>query len=79
MTLLGRPGCSLCDAARAVIERVRARHPLELVEVNIDDDPELRAEYDADVPVVEVNDREVARHRITEERLDGALRMPTKA
>jgi glutaredoxin len=76
---LGRPGCSLCDAARAVIERVRARHPLELVEVNIDDDPELRAEYDADVPVVEVNDREVARHRITEERLDGALRMPTKA
>lgn len=71
--LYSRPACSLCDRVRAVIERVARRAPLVLEEVNIDIDPDLRREYDAEVPVVEVDGREVARYHLTEERLVAAL------
>jgi hypothetical protein len=58
---------------REVIGLVARRVPLELEEVNIDNDPELRREYDAEVPVVEVDGREIARYHLTEERLSAAL------
>lgn len=74
--LYGRPGCSLCDKVREVIERVARRVPLVLEEVNIDGDPELLAEYHTEVPVVEVDEREVARYQLTEERLLRALAAP---
>ena len=73
VTLFGRAGCHLCDEARAVIERVAARAPLRLEEIDVDGDPALRAEYDTEVPVIEVNGREVARWRITEAALLSAL------
>jgi glutaredoxin len=71
--LYSRPACSLCDRVREVIERVGRRAPIALEEVNIDEDPELRREYDAEVPVVEVDGREIARYHLTEERLAEAL------
>jgi glutaredoxin len=71
--LYGRPACSLCDRVREVIEGVARRVPLSLEEVNIDGDPELKREYDAEVPVVEVNDREIARYHLREEQLLRAL------
>jgi len=39
VVLYGRPGCCLCDEARSVLERVRARQPFELIEVDIERDP----------------------------------------
>jgi hypothetical protein len=33
--LYGRPGCHLCDDARAIVLHVAQRVPLELVEVDI--------------------------------------------
>ena len=71
--LYSRPACSLCDRVREVIERVGSRAPIALEEVNIDNDPELRREYDAEVPVVEVDGREIARYHLTEARLESAL------
>ena len=38
VVLYGRDGCCLCDDARAVLERVRARRPFALVERDIDAD-----------------------------------------
>ena len=43
VTLYSRPGCHLCDDARAVIVRVCADLGEEYVEVSIDDDPEPRS------------------------------------
>jgi glutaredoxin len=71
--IYSRRTCSLCDDVREVVEDVARSHPLEVEVVDIDLDPELKAEFDAEVPVVEVNDREVARYRLTREQLVAAL------
>ncbi|HKE01353.1 MAG TPA: glutaredoxin family protein [Planctomycetota bacterium] len=73
VTLYGRKGCLLCDEARRTIERVARRSALEVEEIDVDADPDLRAELDAEVPVVELDGREIARHRLSEERLVRAL------
>jgi hypothetical protein len=50
--LYGRPGCHLCEEARAVIRRVAAVHPLALSERNIEESDELLRAYLERIPVV---------------------------
>jgi glutaredoxin len=52
VTLYGRPGCHLCDDARAVLERVRAEAPFELRLIDIEQDDELFKRYLERIPVV---------------------------
>lgn len=52
VTLYGKPGCCLCDEARAAIAEVRSRRPFELEEVDITLDPTLAREYGERIPVV---------------------------
>ncbi|GGM04075.1 glutaredoxin family protein [Nakamurella endophytica] len=53
--LLGRAGCHLCEAARQVVEQVAARTGAGWRELDVDLDPELRAEWGDMVPVVLVD------------------------
>jgi glutaredoxin len=55
VTLYGKPGCHLCEDARAVIDRVRADHEFELKEVDITLDPGLFRAYGERIPVVAVD------------------------
>ena len=56
VTLYGRPGCHLCDEARAGLEELRAGGPaFELVEVDIESDGRLHRELLELIPVVEVD------------------------
>jgi glutaredoxin len=71
--LLGRPGCHLCDEARTVIERVAADLAVEWQERSIEDDPELRAQYAEQIPVVFIDGRQHDFWRVDEERLRAAL------
>jgi glutaredoxin len=48
--LFTRPGCHLCDAARAVLES----EAIAFHEADITADPGLEAEYGTRIPVVEV-------------------------
>ncbi|HJQ05322.1 MAG TPA: glutaredoxin family protein [Nocardioides sp.] len=73
ITLYGRPGCHLCDDARAVIERVCADLGEAYVEVSIDDDPELLARFGEEIPVTFVDGRQHDFWRVSEERLRAAL------
>jgi glutaredoxin len=52
VVLYGRPGCCLCDEARSVLQRVRARQPFELIEVDIERDDALLRAYLERIPVV---------------------------
>jgi glutaredoxin len=52
VTLYGKPGCHLCDDARAVVERVRAERTFELEEVDVSVDPALHREYGERIPVL---------------------------
>ncbi|GAB3856655.1 hypothetical protein GCM10028801_13980 [Nocardioides maradonensis] len=73
ITLYGRPGCHLCDDARAVIERVCADLGESYVEVSIDDDPELQARFGEEIPVTFVDGRQHDFWRVSEQRLRAAL------
>jgi glutaredoxin len=63
-TIYSRPGCHLCEEAKAQIAPLLKAFDARLTEVNIDEDPELRARYDYDVPVIFLGARKVAKHRI---------------
>jgi glutaredoxin len=58
VTLYGKPGCHLCEEARAVVDEVRRRRPFELEEVDITRDPALEARYRERIPVIAIDGRE---------------------
>jgi glutaredoxin len=73
VTLYSRPGCHLCDDARAALERVRARVPFALVEVDIEADDDLHRRYLERIPVVAVEGRELFEYFVDEDVLEGHL------
>ena len=58
VTLYGKPGCCLCDEAKAAIETVRATRPFELREVDVSVDPTLNRRYEERIPVIAVDGEE---------------------
>ena len=74
VTLLTRPGCHLCDAARDVVVREIVDFPAAtLVEISIDSDPELADRYAEEIPVVLIDDRVHTIWKVDENRLRAAL------
>jgi glutaredoxin len=79
VTLYGKPGCHLCDDARAVVERVRRERPFELREIDVSLDPELFREYGERIPVLELDGEELFEFQVDEavlmervDRVDGS-------
>ncbi|HEV7459269.1 MAG TPA: glutaredoxin family protein [Solirubrobacteraceae bacterium] len=58
VVLYGRPGCHLCDDARAMLERARTSFAFDLVERDIEDDDALLRRYLERIPVIEVDGEE---------------------
>ena len=52
VTLYTRPGCHLCDDARAALQALRTRHEFEIREVDIETDDALHAAYLERIPVI---------------------------
>ena len=73
LTLLGKPGCHLCDDARAIVLEVAGERGLELEERNILDDAELLDRYAEEIPVVLIDDRVHTIWRVDADRLRRAL------
>jgi glutaredoxin len=69
VTLYTRQECHLCDEARAVLERVRADFPFELVERDIERDDVLHRRYLERIPVVEVAGEEAFEFFVDEAEL----------
>ena len=59
VVLYGKPGCHLCDEARAVVAAVRARQPFDLEEVDVSTDPELHRRYGERIPVLALDGDEL--------------------
>jgi len=64
VTIYSRPGCHLCEDAKAQIAPLLKEFGARLTEINIDEDPELRARYDYDVPVFFLGARKAAKHSV---------------
>lgn len=78
LTLIGKPGCHLCDDARAAIAEVRdelGRRGIvtELTELDILRDEELARRHSEDIPVVQLNGRRHAIWRVDPARLSAAV------
>jgi len=73
ITLYTRPGCHLCDDARAVIEAVCADLGESYEEIDITGDDELEDRFTEDVPVTFVDGRQHDFWRVDETRLRAAL------
>ena len=63
VTFYSRPGCRPCDDARRQLEL--AEPGLEIEEIDVDSDPDLRQRYGLDIPVAVAGERELFRHRFT--------------
>jgi glutaredoxin len=73
VTLIGRPGCHLCDDARAVIEKVAAETGAVVTEQDITQDAALYDRYWEQIPVVLVDGEQHTFWRVDERRLRAAL------
>ena len=73
ITLLGKPGCHLCDDAREVVSRVAEELAVPWEEHSILDDPELMTEYGEQIPVVLIDGRQHTFWKVDEHRLRAAL------
>jgi glutaredoxin len=59
LTLYGKPGCHLCEDARAAVARAVKRRAAALEEVDITLDPVLHARYGERIPVLEIDGQTV--------------------
>ncbi len=73
VTLLTRPGCHLCDAARAVIARVAADLGVGWDERDITASADDLAQYSELIPVTLVDGVQHDFWRVSEDRLRAAL------
>lgn len=73
VTFYTRPGCHLCDDARAVVEAVCAETGETYEEVSIAGDPELEARFGNEIPVTFVDGRQHDFWRVSPDRLRRAL------
>ncbi|MGZ4182260.1 MAG: glutaredoxin family protein [Solirubrobacteraceae bacterium] len=73
VVLYGRDGCCLCDDAREILLRVRARRPFVLEDRDIDGDDELLREYLERIPVVTIDGVEEFELFVDESELERRL------
>lgn len=74
VTLIGKPGCHLCDDARAVVSSVLSgREGVAFIERSILDDAALHDQYSDEIPVVLIDDAVHTIYRVDAERLQAAL------
>ncbi len=74
VVLYARPGCHLCDDARAVIEAARAEVAFVFQEVDIESDDALIRDYGMRIPVVAVDGDELFEISVDRTSLLAAVR-----
>jgi Glutaredoxin-like domain (DUF836) len=73
VTLIGKPGCHLCDQARTVINNVCSQLGVGWTELSILDDPQLADQYFELIPVTLVDGKAHDQWNVDPERLRKAL------
>ncbi|MCE0768403.1 glutaredoxin family protein [Pseudonocardia kujensis] len=73
VTLLSRTNCHLCEVAEEDVARICGELGVAWRTVDVDADPELRAEYGDMVPVILIDGKQHGYYRVEEERFRAAL------
>ena len=74
VVIYSKPGCHLCEEAKAAIAAAGCEGQFTLEEVNIETDPELLRRYRFEIPVITLEGAEAFRHRLSSEEFRDALR-----
>jgi glutaredoxin len=64
VTLYSRPGCHLCEEAKAAIAPLLREFRATLREINIDEDADLKERYGWDIPVIFIGPHKAAKHSV---------------
>jgi glutaredoxin len=62
--IYSRPGCHLCEEAKANILASGCDAEYVLDEVNIDEDPQLRERFQYDIPIIFINGIMAFKHKV---------------
>lgn len=71
--IYSKPGCHLCDEAKAVLERVRRSAPFELIEINIENSPAHYETFKYEIPVIFIDGHKAFKYRVEEKALRRSL------
>ncbi|MEW6730461.1 MAG: glutaredoxin family protein [Acidobacteriota bacterium] len=74
VTIYSKPGCCLCDEAKANILASPCCHQIELREVNIETDAELFERYRYEIPVIFIGERKAFKYHVTAQEFCARLR-----
>ncbi len=69
ITFYTRRDCCLCDEVKGIVHEVVRGYPVDFSEVDIDQDPDLRARFDQQVPVLFIDGRKAFKYRTTGQEL----------
>lgn len=58
------PECHLCAEAKAVLEKLELDINFELIEHDINDDPEIFERYHLEIPVIHIDGRKAFKYRV---------------
>ena len=72
--LFSKPGCHLCDEAKALLRELQASHSFLLCEVDISTRADLLERYGEEIPVVFINGRKAFKYRIEPRQFVRGLR-----
>ena len=72
--IYSRPGCHLCDEAKASMLSAGCDDDFTLEEINIDEDPELKERYQFDIPVIMIDGAKAFKHRVEPKEFKRRLR-----
>ena len=64
--LYTKPGCCLCDTAKAQLGKLRTVQPFELREVNILEDSAAYAQFHEEIPVIFIDGRKAFKYHLDE-------------
>jgi glutaredoxin len=78
LLIYSRPGCHLCEDAKAVLQRVGAEYGANVEEINIENDPQAFEKYRYEIPVVFLEDVKLFKFRVEEDLLLKALKSSLK-
>lgn len=73
IVLYTKPGCHLCDDMRDQLDAALRGTATPVQHIDIASDLDVYMRYRHDIPVLLIDGREVARHRITDQALVDAL------
>lgn len=69
ITIYSKKDCHLCEEAKALLVRFANQYPIEIEELNIEEDEGLFEKYRDEIPVIFLNGRKLFKYRIDEKKL----------